>query len=191
MPENWFFGVFARFHHQFLMTFCSKMRNSNGQSMAQSKEYFFPAENAGNMPEIAVFAHFYLYFSLDFFFFSHIKYSSQQLPTFFKNCRKAGSRAVKNGFSSISRVLLNISFTNFCSILSFARFSVCFPFLSNFHHQAGRSNQHSACFHCFSLIVMFYTKQMNYIFIRLGNACEYNSFRIGRVQTLFRPAWHL
>ena len=32
---------------------------------------FFPAENAGNMPEIAVFADFHWTFSLYFFVFSH------------------------------------------------------------------------------------------------------------------------
>ena len=35
------------------------------------KENFFPAENAGNMPEIAVFADFHRTFSLYFVVFSH------------------------------------------------------------------------------------------------------------------------
>ena len=33
-------------------------------------------------------------------------------------------------------------------------------------------------FYCFVLIVMFYTKEISYIFITLGNVCNYNLSRI-------------
>ena len=48
------------------------MRISNAHNMAESDfwEKFFPAENAGNMPEIAVFADFARTFPLYFVVFS-------------------------------------------------------------------------------------------------------------------------
>ena len=77
MPEicrkKRFFGIFSRFRQYFLLILCSKMRNSNIQNMAEPdffKRNFFPAENTGNLPEIAVFAHFHWTFSVYFLFFT-------------------------------------------------------------------------------------------------------------------------
>ena len=63
--ENRFLGIFLRFHHQFFLTFCSKMCIRNSQNMAESY-HLFPA---GNMPEIAAFAvlTFFLYFLFYFY----------------------------------------------------------------------------------------------------------------------------
>ena len=52
------------------------------------KENFFPAENAGNMPEIAVFADFHWTFSLYFVIFSckNISYNNAHHQPWF-NCQ--------------------------------------------------------------------------------------------------------
>ena len=42
---------------------------------------------------------------------------------------------------------------------------------------AGRKTK-SPRFNCFVLVAMFYTKEINYIFITLGNVCNYNLSRI-------------
>ena len=44
------------------------MRINNAQNMTESD--FFPAENAGNMAEIAILANFHWIFSICFFVFS-------------------------------------------------------------------------------------------------------------------------
>ena len=89
------------------------------------KKNFFPAENAGNMPEIAVFAHFHWTFSVYFLFFFTVDIVNSNSQYFVKIAGTADCRAGKNGFSSISRVLLIISFMNFCSILSLNLSFVC------------------------------------------------------------------
>ena len=75
MPEKQFFDISSRFSHYFFLTFCSKMRFRNAQNMVESdfREKFFPAENAGNMPEIAVCADFLWTFSTYFVVFFHTK----------------------------------------------------------------------------------------------------------------------
>ena len=73
------------------------MRIRNAQNMTEPDfwEQFFPAENAGNMPEIAVFADFHRTFSLYFIVFFHTKTLFITMPTI-----KLGSIVNKTGFCS-------------------------------------------------------------------------------------------
>ena len=74
MPETSVFLAFSRdFIILFFQIFCSKMRIRNVQNMTESDfcKKNFPAENAGNMSEIAVLTDFHRTFSLYFVVFSH------------------------------------------------------------------------------------------------------------------------
>ena len=143
MQEKPVFQHFLKISALVFTDSCTEMRFCSGQNIAESgfKKDFFLSENTGNMPEIAIFAHFHWTFSVYFLFFSHKIQLITTFPIFCKNCRNSRLSCRKNGFSSISRVLLNISFMNFCSILavdpysfarSFVRFSVSFPLMSMF-----------------------------------------------------------
>ena len=57
------FWAFSRDFIISFLIFCSKMRIRNAQNMAEAC-HFFPAENAGIMPEIAAFPVFHLTFFL-------------------------------------------------------------------------------------------------------------------------------
>ena len=67
------------------------------------EKHIFPAENTGNMPEIAVFAHFHWTFSVYFLFFSHKRCEIKDIVNsnsqyFVKIAGTADCRAGKTGF---------------------------------------------------------------------------------------------
>ena len=104
------------------------------------KNIFFWPKDARNMPENPVFCS--------------------------KNCRNSWFSSRKNGFSSISRVVLNISFMNFCSIivhLFFKVFSINVYICSHLSSFIIWSNQHPACFPIkigrLNLMSVFYCKK--------------------------------
>ena len=73
----------------------------NAQNMAESdfREKFFPAENAGNIPEIAVFAHFPQTFTLHFVVF-HTKTLMISLFSFVRSfVRFSGSYPLMSKFA--------------------------------------------------------------------------------------------
>ena len=99
------------------------------------------------------------YFSSRKAYFTFLVFFSHKIYQYFvKKCRNSRLSCRKNGFSSISQVLLNILFMNFCSILSLALSFVC-SFVRSFfsifsmsmfslfvlRSSSGRSNQHPAC----------------------------------------------
>ena len=111
MPEirrkNRFFGVFSRFYHRFFLIFCTKMGINHAQNMTEAYfwENFFSAENAGNMPKIAVFADFVRVFSSYFVTFSHRNiiisnthhqacFNCQKTDFWSRNCLKIAGKTV-------------------------------------------------------------------------------------------------
>ena len=51
---------------------------------------------------------------------------------------------------------------------------------------AGRKTKKPRSY-CFVLIAMFYTKEISYIFITLGNACDCDSFKIDKKSSIWDP----
>ena len=89
--KNRFFGIFSRFYFSAFLIFCTKMRISNSQKWLSPifEKHFFPAENTGNIPELAIFADFHWTFSLNFVVF-HTKTLLITMPTI-----KHGSIVIK------------------------------------------------------------------------------------------------
>ena len=108
------FLAFSRdFTISFFWFFCTKMCIRNAQNMVESnfREKFFPAENAGNIPD---FAHFPQTFSVHFVVFSH------------KNINDIAFSFVRSFVCSFFRSFIR-SF-----VLSLVRFSGSYPLMPIF-----------------------------------------------------------
>ena len=107
------FRHFLEISSSFFWFFCTKMCIRNAQNMVESnfREKFFPAENAGNIPD---FAHFPQTFSVHFVVFSH------------KNINDIAFSFVRSFVCSFFRSFIR-SF-----VLSLVRFSGSYPLMPIF-----------------------------------------------------------